>query len=176
MQHKSPFHFSLFLNHFEIWLCLLSCEPSAVMSWHRVEHNVWAVCLETRWSEFKQSVTFISSLHTVARRQIRGLALLNSHDNNCAFCIHEKSPIIYWFGLALCLGDLRLSLIPITRNTVPLSRETISHLSVLLEKWGSICLDRRNSWLCGEKALCLPPPVCPLLVLALPSVSPPYDL
>lgn len=70
---------------------------------------------------------------SVAWRQTKGLALLNSTDNNCAFCIHEKSPIIYWFSLTLCLGDLRLPLIPITGNTVPLSRETISHLSAQQE-------------------------------------------
>lgn len=69
---------------------------------------------------------------SVAWRQIRGLALLNTTDNKRAFCIHEKSLIIYWLGLTLCLGDLRLPLIPITGNTVPLSRETISHLSVQL--------------------------------------------
>lgn len=70
---------------------------------------------------------------SVALRQIRGLALLNTTDNNRVFCILEKSTIIYWFSLTLCLGDLRLPLIPITGNTVALSRETISHLSVQQE-------------------------------------------
>jgi len=106
---------------------------------------------------------------SVARRQIKGLALLNSTDNICAFCIHEKSPIIYWFSITLCLGDLRLPLIPITGNTVPLSRETISHLSALQENMRKHLPGLKA----GEKA----PSFClPHLASALPFVSPPCDL
>lgn len=36
---------------------------------------------------------------SVAWRQIRGLALLKITDNKRAFCIHEKSPIMYWLSL-----------------------------------------------------------------------------
>lgn len=46
---------------------------------------------------------------SVASRWKRGPALLNITDNKHAFfCIHEKSPIIYWLGLTLCFSDIRL--------------------------------------------------------------------
>lgn len=138
----------------------------------------WKHC-ETSSTEFKQRVTFISSLHSVsaclqagvAWRQIRLLALLNTTDNKRAFCIDEKSPIIYWLSLTLCLSDLRLPLIPITGNTVPLSRETISHLSAQQE-------NMRKHLPGPEELITLwwksaPPPSASLL---LPSPPPPHPL
>lgn len=105
---------------------------------------------------------------SVTWRQTRGLTLLNSTDNNRAFSVHEKYPIIYWFSLTLCLGDLRFPLIPITGNTVPLSRETISHLSAQQE-------NMRKHLPCPEELMTLwwksapPPSLClPYLTSALP--------